>query len=513
MLMRWMRYAPRPNLNNHQDRNANNCFLEKMREKNRTNGVITNAVIVADFVIMDFVLFVIYNFAPSQLPHYCNDNFTSFVIMLNLSMVVSEYFFSTIILRRFANFEIFAKRVLKLVLTHLAILFLFFVILGKSARGNIVHFLAFYGSIMFVILLVSRMLERLFFRYVREVGHNCRCAVFIGNDPALNIIYNSMLDDMSMEYVVKGYFSNSDMQDCPKGLRRLSSLDSFARMISDDIKGKADAEDDKIKALLCDTDELFCSLSHDENETIEDIMHYCDHHFIHFLYVPRTLGNMQLKLKPTYFGQYMIYTNHPEPLQRTANRFVKRLFDMVFSSIVCLCLLPFIPIIALIIKCQSRGPIFFGQDRTGYNGKAFKCWKFRSMHVSADADTKQATKDDPRKFAFGNFMRKSNIDELPQFFNVLKGDMSVVGPRPHMLHHTDIYGNLIEKYMVRHLCKPGITGWAQVTGFRGETKELWQMEERVKRDIWYIENWSFWLDIKIVFLTVFNTFFNHKGAY
>ena len=135
------------------------------------------------------------------------------------------------------------------------------------------------------------------------------------------------------------------------------------------------------------------------------------------------------------------------------------------------------------------------------------------MHVNRQADILQATENDPRKFAFGNFMRKTNLDEFPQFFNVLIGDMSIVGPRPHMLYHTEIYGQLIDKYMVRHFCKPGITGMAQVTGCRGETKELWQMEERVKRDIWYIENWSFWLDIKIMFMTVKMIFIHDQKAY
>ena len=135
------------------------------------------------------------------------------------------------------------------------------------------------------------------------------------------------------------------------------------------------------------------------------------------------------------------------------------------------------------------------------------------MRVNSVSDKLQATKDDPRKFPFGDFMRKTNIDELPQFFNVLKGDMSVVGPRPHMLMHTEIYSQLIDKYMVRHFSKPGITGWAQATGARGETKELWQMEKRVRRDIWYIENWSVWLDLKIIFLTFVSIFHPNENAY
>ena len=209
----------------------------------------------------------------------------------------------------------------------------------------------------------------------------------------------------------------------------------------------------------------------------------------------------------------MLFTNRREPLTQMSNIILKRTFDIVVSLLTCLVLIPFLPIIALIIKLQSPGPLFFVQQRTGLNGRNFNCYKFRSMHVNKQADMLQATKNDPRKFPFGEFMRKTNIDEFPQFFNVLKGDMSIVGPRPHMLLHTEQYGTLINKYMVRHFCRPGITGWAQVTGCRGETKELWQMEERIKRDIWYLENWTFWLDIKIILKTALTIIRPDKQAY
>ena len=153
------------------------------------------------------------------------------------------------------------------------------------------------------------------------------------------------------------------------------------------------------------------------------------------------------------------------------------------------------------------------QERSGENGQTFRCIKFRSMRVNADADRVQATRDDPRKTRFGDFLRRSSIDELPQFINVLRGDMSIVGPRPHMLQHTEQYSKLINKYMVRHLIKPGITGWAQVTGYRGETHSLSQMEGRVRRDIWYLENWSLLLDIRIIFMTVWNALRQDENAY
>ena len=193
--------------------------------------------------------------------------------------------------------------------------------------------------------------------------------------------------------------------------------------------------------------------------------------------------------------------------------FFKRCFDLLFAVLFLLVFSPVYLLTWITIKIVSPGPAIYKAKRVGKDGVLFDCYKFRSMHVNSDADKVQATKDDPRKYPFGNFMRKTNIDELPQFINVLKGDMSVVGPRPHMLAHTDMYSNLIDQYMVRHFVKPGITGWAQVTGYRGETKELWQMEERVKRDIWYMEHWSIWLDIRIVWMTFKTIFIHDKNAY
>ena len=193
--------------------------------------------------------------------------------------------------------------------------------------------------------------------------------------------------------------------------------------------------------------------------------------------------------------------------------FFKRCFDIAFSIVACLAIAFFIPVIALIIKLQSRGPIFFVQDRTGKYGRTFRCLKFRTMRTNGECNIRQCTKHDPRVFPFGRFLRRTNLDELPQFFNVLMGDMSIVGPRPHMLYHTHYYSKRIPQYMSRHLVRPGITGWAQVTGFRGETRELWQMEGRVRCDMWYINHWSLWLDLRIMVMTVKTIFVRDEMAY
>ena len=204
----------------------------------------------------------------------------------------------------------------------------------------------------------------------------------------------------------------------------------------------------------------------------------------------------------------------PEPLDNFENQLVKRAFDIVFSLFFVIFILSWLtPIIALLIKLESKGPVFFAQRRSGLKNKDFMCLKFRSMRVNDIADKQVAKKNDKRITRIGAFLRKTSLDEFPQFFNVLKGEMSVVGPRPHMISQTQRYSRFTDKYMVRHFIKPGITGWAQVTGARGEIRSNEDMERRVEKDIWYIQNWSLFLDLKIIFLTAYNIIKGDKQAY
>ena len=261
-------------------------------------------------------------------------------------------------------------------------------------------------------------------------------------------------------------------------------------------------------------EQVFCSLPSEKHEQIIRLINYCENNLIRFYSVPNVRRYLKRKMNMELFGDVPVLYVRNEPLNYPMNRVLKRGFDFLCSTLFLCTLYPIIyAIIGTLIKITSPGPIYFRQLRSGENGKEFWCYKFRSMKVNKDSDKIQATKDDPRKTRFGDFLRKSNLDELPQFINVWKGEMSMVGPRPHMLKHTDEYSQLINKYMVRHFAKPGVTGWAQVTGYRGETRELSQMEGRVIRDIWYIENWSFWLDLRIIFLTVYNVVKGDKCAY
>jgi len=249
---------------------------------------------------------------------------------------------------------------------------------------------------------------------------------------------------------------------------------------------------------------IFVTLSlFNESTKATDFIRLCNRNGVRLRFVPENQQWLKSRMNMESIGQLVLINPQQIPLDDFESQFIKRLFDILFSlSIIVLLLSWLIPIIAILIKLNSKGPVFFVQKRTGINNKTFKCLKFRSMKVNNQSDILQATEGDKRITALGNFLRKSDIDELPQFFNVLFGQMSIVGPRPHMLKHTDMYSELIDGYKVRHYVKPGITGWAQVSGYRGETNELWKMKKRVQYDMDYLENWNFWWDIKIIVLTV-----------
>ena len=353
------------------------------------------------------------------------------------------------------------------------------------------------GTCFFGALLIKRLCERWFVKLYRQAGRNTRAVTLVGTDSELLEVYHKLMNDPTLGYHVVGYYGDDTLSN---ELVCLGSVDDF-------VKGLDNPDGLKLG------DELYLCVSRKERENIRRISKLCDHRLIRFYYVPISVETIGLNLKRELLDDMEVFTTYENPLQSPVKRWAKRCFDIVLSLVFLIPTAIIFPFIFIIIKIQSPGPILFKQKRTGLDGKTFNCFKFRSMHVNKDADKLQATENDPRKFPFGNFMRKANIDELPQFLNVLKGDMSIVGPRPHMLAHTEQYAALIDKYMVRHMVKPGVTGWAQVTGFRGETKELWQMEGRVKRDIWYMEHWSIWLDIRIIWLTAKTIFIHDKHAY
>ncbi len=473
-----------------------------MGQSTKTNNQIRTLVILGDFAILNLLFY----FFREQLGFGClydwgTNPFTP-LFVINLSMAVAQYFFSTVIHLRRAAPERVLRQVTFLVLLHGVVSYIIAELMSVSGGypvPDVLSYLRFTG-ILYCLIILSRYLERWALKRYRSKGGNTRKVIFIGSDPSMLPVYEYLVAEPSMGYRVQGYYSDVKNEEWSDDFHYLGTLS--------DLESEMCVTHESVMA-----DEIYCCLPVTDRDMIRKVMRYCNNNVLHFYYIPVISQLFDGTFRQESVGETTVFTNHLEPLMKPVNKFVKRTFDILFSSVVLVFLAVLTPFIALIIKIQSPGPVFFRQARTGLNGRNFNCYKFRSMHVNKDADLVQATEHDPRKFAFGNIMRKSNIDELPQFFNVLIGDMSIVGPRPHMLHHTEVYRELIDTYMVRHFVKPGITGWAQVTGFRGETKELWQMKGRVKRDIWYIENWTIWLDLIIIWKTAKQIFIHDEMAY
>lgn len=369
--------------------------------------------------------------------------------------------------------------------------------LGDFVTMSMGMSLLFY-TVLAVCSVGFRLSLRCLINHIRVSKKRIHHVVLVGSKENNIALYNEMSSSPARGFLVAGYFDFEPNPDFPKECAYLGRPDEVTGYLKEHRE----------------IHELYCCLPSRYRDVIVDIIHYCVNHVVHFYSVPNVYNYMHHRMFYNQLGNVPYLSLYREPLTLVENRIVKRTFDIVVSGAFLCTLFPFIFIIvAVITKVTMPGPVFFRQKRTGINGEDFYCIKFRSMKVNADADRLQATKHDPRKTKWGDIMRKTNIDELPQFINVLLGDMSIVGPRPHMLKHTDEYSKLIDKYMVRHYVKPGITGWSQVTGFRGETKELSQMEGRVKGDIWYIEHWSLWLDIYIMYKTVANVIKGDEEAY
>ena len=322
--------------------------------------------------------------------------------------------------------------------------------------------------------------------------------ILVGEGPAAEEIFHYCEDQTVRGYRFRGIFNDTPIDGLLEQ-RRIGEVEA----------AKAYAIENRI-------DILYCALPGTRRQEITDLMEFCERNTIRFRVIPSAESFIPVVNTSDleFHGAVPVSKLRREPLDRTVHRGIKRAFDIVFSLAVILFIFTWLfPVLAILIRLSSKGPVLFKQMRLGKDNKEFVCWKFRSMRMNVEADVKQATKNDPRVTAVGRFLRKSNLDEMPQFINVLFGHMSIVGPRPHPLRLNDQYRDIIDKYMVRHFVRPGITGWAQVNGFRGETRTPELMERRVELDVWYLENWSFWLDIRIVVKTVTNMFGKDPNAY
>ena len=459
------------------------------------SAFIKHLLVFVDLLLINLAIWLSYYIRFSSNPFIIpQSHFESLVIVSILTWVFVIYIFNIYAISRVQSWESIIWNIIKAILVHCLIFSLF--ILSVKGYYYSRYFIVLYYTLAGIFILIWRSIFVYSLKKYRLSGHNFRNIVVVGSNKASEKVNKFFKTDKSNGYRVKAFFTdNSD--------------DSFNEVAPY-------MEEDRIYEYLGSNhiDEVYCTHPLTAVKKIRTLMSYCENNLIRFRYIPDFRALLYKNFNMEFYGNIPVLSVRDEPLENIENRILKRVFDICFSFFVLLFLLVLLfPIIAFAIKSTSNGPVFFTQLRSGKNNRFFLCYKFRTMTMNDSSDSKQAIKQDPRITKVGEFLRKTSLDELPQFMNVLIGNMSVVGPRPHMIAHTDEYKKTIDKFMIRHFAKPGITGWAQVNGFRGLTETPKKMIKRVRYDVWYIENWSFLLDIKIIFMTLFNLAKGEKNAF
>lgn len=410
----------------------------------------------------------------------------------NAAWIVCAYATALYIGKHHSHDNFFKRSVISYFLFFgISLLFIFLYNFSYSRLFVILIFICFAATI-----LVSRIFYVGAGYYMRKQYPLNRKVIIIG----YNELSKRLYDNFSRYYrsiTVEGFFEDT-LQIAENGDPRILGK------VGDSIK----------YAIENNVAEIYTTVSPEKNFHIYELAQEAEMNFIRFKFVPDFRMFINRKVHIDFARNIPILSLRPEPLENLDSQIKKRTFDIVFSLLIIFFILSWlVPIIAILIKLDSRGPIFFTQLRSGKNNRPFLCYKFRSLKVNQEAHAKQVTRNDNRFTRLGKFLRKSNLDELPQFINVFRGEMSVVGPRPHMLKHTEEYSQMLNHYMIRHYVKPGVTGWAQINGYRGEIKKKKDLRGRIEHDIWYMENWTMWLDLRIIILTVYRSIKGDENAF
>jgi putative colanic acid biosynthesis UDP-glucose lipid carrier transferase len=450
--------------------------------KKRYSHFIKPLQIVIDLFILNIITYFVYD------KEYLNIFFLSYI---SFFWLVTSYFF--------AFYEVHRHTAVLSLLRLLVKQFLFFILgyfayFGIFKEGVIVNN-QFLILILTIISISFVKLSWLFLlKKYRSFGNNFRTTIVIGFDDSSKNIIKLFKSKSNLGYKYLGFFSDKIYKD----KEYLGNLDAIFEYAEKHV-----------------VDEIYCSLSTLNQKQIKKINKFALNKDIILKLIPD--GNELYSKNQSieyYDDSLMVLNVNKLPFDFTENFYLKRFFDIFFSIFVCLFILSWlIPILWIIVKLESEGPLVFKQGREGLNGKEFTCYKFRSMRMNKQSNKIHAIKNDARVTKVGAFLRKTSMDELPQFLNVLLGDMSVVGPRPHLETLSLEYQKDVDNYLKRHIVKPGVTGLAQVGGYRGEIKKKSDIKNRVRLDIFYIENWSFFLDIKIIMQTVLNVFKGEEKAY
>lgn len=457
-----------------------------------------NAInLVIDYLLLNISLIIVYNITDNSLiPWINNKNYLPVVLIFNLLWLLSSNItklYNAVIDTDLKDY----RTAIKTYFLYLCLICIIILLVIGTRSYFITREYLFNSMSLFGILLGG---WKLMFFTIRKNDYlllnNSRTAIIVGASRAGHELYSQFDNKILKGYNLLGFFDDEPSKVSQQHLYLGSTSLCMDYVLKNNV------------------DEIFCALPYSEHKTIERLMTDSDKNLIRFKIVPEYHEYFKNTSYLQNLGSIPILSVRAEPLENILNRAIKRIFDIAFSLFIILFVFSWLfPILAILIKLESKGPIFFSQLRSGRDNDAFTCYKFRSMRCNAQANYAQATLGDPRITRVGTFLRKTSLDELPQFFNVLLGHMSTVGPRPHMLSHTEQYSQLIDQFMVRHFMKPGITGWAQINGLRGETKTTEAMFERVEADVWYLENWTFLLDIKIILLTIWKSVAGDEKAY
>ena len=447
-------------------------------KQGRYSGFITPISYGLDLMVVNlFTNFLTINFQNPWLFHLYISITWIILSFKNEFYVIHRYSKAVVLLRK-----LFTQFVFFFLILYAYIGFFKQPLMSRLALGQ--YFILVFVGISFLKLLNFFLLNK----YRERIKGNIRNVVVIGKSKKANQLIEVFNTRREFGYHFSSQFSPRD--------KDFELLNCFRYIVNNNI------------------DEIYCSVSELKNDELSAFINFADNNLKTLKFLPDNKNIFAKKLKFEYYDYLPILSLRDIPLHNSLNAILKRLFDIIFSLGVIFGILIWLaPLLALLISLESKGPVFFIQKRTGFDNDEFQCFKFRSMAINDSSDHQQAGKNDMRVTKIGKFIRKTSIDELPQFYNVLFGNMSVVGPRPHMLKHTDEYANRVDKYMLRHFVKPGITGLAQIRGYRGEIEKDSDIQNRIKFDIFYVENWSFFLDLKIIVQTVINAFKGEEKAY
>jgi putative colanic acid biosynthesis UDP-glucose lipid carrier transferase len=419
-------------------------------------------------------------------------------LLLTANLALFSYLAESLQLYKKLRLGKFTQRVMRLfaalTLTFLVVMSLLFLVKEADNYSRFLVISWYFAS--FFALFGWRVIYRALKRYHYTRGENLRRVAIVGLTPTGHKLYKEIDAHKELGLTCIGFFDDREVE------RLDGQVDKLIDQVNDAVE----------MAKRNEIDSLYICLPLQAEKRIADIIRLLGDSTVSVFMVPDFLLNNLMHGNISSLGDVETISVFESPVSGFMD-FYKRAFDILFSVCALIGLSPVLLVIALVIKFTSPGPILFRQDRYGLDGKPIGVYKFRSMQSMDNGEkVKQATKNDSRITPVGAFLRRTSLDELPQFFNVLMGDMSVVGPRPHAVAHNEEYRKLVDYYMLRHKVRPGITGWAQVNGFRGETDTLEKMEKRIEYDLQYIRNWSIWWDFKIIFMTVFKGFIN-KNAY